>query len=141
VEPGQIQGPAQPRPTQPHRVTPPAPGNLLAHVLLTVYASTSDLDTGHPSGGRQPDAHRIYSYQSYLKSPAPFTKRTWTELGCALLSFPLAIAGFVFTVAGICNGPLLAASALGVRNSASLATFGSGRCSANMCRPRRGSSL
>jgi signal transduction histidine kinase len=46
---------------------------------------------------------------------APFTKHTWSELGYALLSFPLAIAGFVFTVAGIANGPLLAASALGVR--------------------------
>ncbi len=46
---------------------------------------------------------------------APFTKRTWSELGYALLSFPLAIAGFVFTVLGIANGPLLAASALGVR--------------------------
>ena len=46
---------------------------------------------------------------------APFTKHTWSELGYALLSFPLAIAGFVFTVAGFANGPLLAASALGVR--------------------------
>jgi signal transduction histidine kinase len=46
---------------------------------------------------------------------APFTKGTWAELGYALVSFPLAIAGFVFTVAGIGNGPLWAVSAPGVR--------------------------
>jgi signal transduction histidine kinase len=46
---------------------------------------------------------------------APFTKRAWAELGYMLISFPLALAGFVFTVAGIGNGPLWAASAPGVR--------------------------
>jgi signal transduction histidine kinase len=46
---------------------------------------------------------------------APFTRRAWAELGYLLISFPLAIAGFVFTVAGIGNGPLWAVSAPGVR--------------------------
>jgi hypothetical protein len=46
---------------------------------------------------------------------APFSRRAWAGLGYTLISVPLALAGFIFTVAGIGNGPLWAASALGVR--------------------------
>jgi signal transduction histidine kinase len=46
---------------------------------------------------------------------APFTRRAWAELLYSLVTFPLAIAGFVVTVAGIGNGPLWAVSAPGVR--------------------------
>jgi signal transduction histidine kinase len=46
---------------------------------------------------------------------APFTRRAWAELLYSVVTFPLAVAGFVFTVAGIGNGLLWAASALGVR--------------------------
>jgi signal transduction histidine kinase len=46
---------------------------------------------------------------------ALFTKRAWAELLYSLVTFPLAVAGFVFTAAGIGNGLLWAASALGVR--------------------------
>jgi hypothetical protein len=48
-----------------------------------VYASTSDLDTGHPSGGRQLNVHRIYSYQPYLKPPAPLRIQPLTSVWVA----------------------------------------------------------
>ena len=46
---------------------------------------------------------------------APFTRRTWAELAYAIVSFPLAVGAFVFTVPTLLNGPLWAASAPGVR--------------------------
>ena len=46
---------------------------------------------------------------------APFTKRAWVELGYTLVSVPLALAGFIFTVVGLPAGILWAATAPGVR--------------------------
>jgi signal transduction histidine kinase len=46
---------------------------------------------------------------------APFTKRTWSELGHALASFPLTIAALLFIVPMLENGALWAASTAGVR--------------------------
>jgi signal transduction histidine kinase len=46
---------------------------------------------------------------------APFSKGAWAELAYTLVGVPLAVAGFVLTVAGAWNGPLVAASASGVR--------------------------
>jgi signal transduction histidine kinase len=60
---------------------------------------------------------------------APFTRRNWAQLGYAFASFPLAIAGFAFTVGTLVAGagfslsitglligpPLLAASTFGAR--------------------------
>ena len=56
---------------------------------------------------------------------APFTRRSWAEAGYALASFPLGVAGFVFTVVTLTAGigysftfvglPLLAAASIGSR--------------------------
>jgi signal transduction histidine kinase len=59
--------------------------------------------------------NRSPAWQLVRLLQAPFTRRAWAELLYSLVTFPLAVAGFVFTVAGIGNGPLWAASALGVR--------------------------
>lgn len=46
---------------------------------------------------------------------APFARRTWSDLGYALISFPLAIAGFWFTVTPFAHPVLLFVSTPGVR--------------------------
>jgi hypothetical protein len=46
---------------------------------------------------------------------APFTRRAWTELGYAVISFPLAVAGFMFTITPFCHPVLLFVSTPGVR--------------------------
>jgi signal transduction histidine kinase len=46
---------------------------------------------------------------------APFSRRTWTEFWYLLVSVPLAVAGFAFTVATTVPPRLAAASAPGVR--------------------------
>ena len=46
---------------------------------------------------------------------APFTRRAWADLGYAAISFPLAIAGFVFTVVPFSHPILMLASTPGVR--------------------------
>jgi Putative sensor/Histidine kinase len=50
----------------------------------------------------------------------PFTRRAWSDLGYALISFPLAIAGFVFTVVPLALPVLLSVSAPAVRGLGSL---------------------
>jgi signal transduction histidine kinase len=76
----------------------------------------------YPAGGY--NATLMYDNHLMNRPPASppvrlltalFTKRAWAELLYSLATFPLAVAGFVFTVAGIGNGPLWAATALGVR--------------------------
>jgi signal transduction histidine kinase len=52
---------------------------------------------------------------------APFTKRAWTELGHALVSFPLTIAAVVFIVPMLENGLLWAISTAGVRKLGAVA--------------------
>ncbi|HEY6295312.1 MAG TPA: sensor domain-containing protein [Streptosporangiaceae bacterium] len=47
---------------------------------------------------------------------APFTKRTWAEIGYTLVTLPIALAAFVYTVVMLENGVLWAASAPGLRN-------------------------
>ena len=64
---------------------------------------------------------------------APFTKRAWVELGYTLVSVPLAVAGFIFTVVRLPAGILWAATP-----PTAPSTEG---CSAKTCRPRRGCSL
>ena len=54
---------------------------------------------------------------------APFTRRAWAELAYSLVSFPLAVGAFVFTVATIVNGPLWAASAPGIRKLGAASRF------------------
>ena len=54
---------------------------------------------------------------------APFTRRTWAELAYSIVSFPLAVGAFVFTVATIVNGPLWAASAPGIRKLGAASRF------------------
>src|SRR5579862_1694639 len=49
------------------------------------------------------------------KLKAPFTRRTWVELGYLLVTFPLALAAFVYSVIMLPNGLLWAASAPGMR--------------------------
>jgi Putative sensor/Histidine kinase len=49
---------------------------------------------------------------------APFTRRAWADLGYAAVSFPLAVAGFVFTVAPFAHPVLLLESTPGVRGLA-----------------------
>jgi signal transduction histidine kinase len=49
---------------------------------------------------------------------APFTRRAWADLGYAAISFPLAIAGFVFTVVPFAHPILMLASTPGVRGLA-----------------------
>jgi signal transduction histidine kinase len=49
---------------------------------------------------------------------APFTRRAWADLGYAVLSFPVAIAGFVFTVVPCAAPVLLSVSTPGVRGLA-----------------------
>jgi signal transduction histidine kinase len=46
---------------------------------------------------------------------ALFTKRTWTELGYTLITLPLALAAFLYTLLFIENGPMWALSAPGLR--------------------------
>jgi signal transduction histidine kinase len=46
---------------------------------------------------------------------APFTRRTWTELGYALVSLPLSLAAVAFIVPMLLNGPLWALSTDAVR--------------------------
>jgi signal transduction histidine kinase len=46
---------------------------------------------------------------------APFTRRTWSEIGHALASFPLAVAAVAFIVPTLANGPLWALSTDTVR--------------------------
>jgi signal transduction histidine kinase len=46
---------------------------------------------------------------------APFTKRTWVELGYTLATLPLSFAAVVYSLVTIANGPLWAASAPGLR--------------------------
>jgi signal transduction histidine kinase len=46
---------------------------------------------------------------------APFARRAWSDLGYAVISFPLAIAGFVFTVVPFVHPVLLFVSTPGVR--------------------------
>ncbi|MDQ2813891.1 MAG: sensor domain-containing protein [Actinomycetota bacterium] len=58
---------------------------------------------------------------------ALFTKRAWAELLYSLITFPLAVAAFVFTVAGIGNGPLWAVSAPGVRKFGAASRFFAGQ--------------
>jgi signal transduction histidine kinase len=58
---------------------------------------------------------------------APFTRRAWAELGYTLAGVPLAIAGFVYTVAGLGNGPLWAVTAPGVRKFGAASRFLDGR--------------
>ncbi len=48
----------------------------------------------------------------------PFTRRAWADLGYAVISFPLAIAGFVFTVVPFTLPVLVPASTPGVRGLA-----------------------
>jgi signal transduction histidine kinase len=42
---------------------------------------------------------------------APFTRRAWAELGYALISFPLSLGAFVFSLLSLHNGPFIAGSA------------------------------
>jgi signal transduction histidine kinase len=58
---------------------------------------------------------------------APFTRRAWAELGYTLAGVPLAIAGFVFTVAGLANGPFWAVTAPGARKFGAASRFLDGR--------------
>ena len=51
---------------------------------------------------------------------APFTRRTWSEVGYAFASIPLLVAALIFIVPTLANGLLWGASASGVRR------FGSG---------------
>jgi signal transduction histidine kinase len=46
---------------------------------------------------------------------APFTRRTWSEVGHTLASLPLAVAALVFIVPTLLNGPLWARSTATVR--------------------------
>jgi hypothetical protein len=98
--------------------------------------------TGSPAGG---DNRVMAVWQSELVTPLvlrilrePFTRRARAELGYAIISVPLAIAGFAFTVVTLVAGaglslsvsglllgpPLVAASTFGARRlgSASRAT-------------------
>jgi signal transduction histidine kinase len=72
------------------------------------------------------DYSATFMYDNHLMNRSPasllvrlltalFTKRAWVELLYSFVTVPLAVAGFVFTVAGIGNGLLWAASAPGVR--------------------------
>jgi signal transduction histidine kinase len=54
---------------------------------------------------------------------APFTRRTWAELAYSIVSVPLAVGAFVFTVAMLANGILWAASAPGVRKLGAASRF------------------
>jgi signal transduction histidine kinase len=56
------------------------------------------------------------SLRSLLR--APFTRRTWSDLGYALISFPLAVAGFWFTAVPFAHPLLLFVSTPGVRGLA-----------------------
>ena len=49
---------------------------------------------------------------------APFTRRVWAELGYTLVSFPIAIAGVVYTAVTLEHGMLWALSAPGMRRLA-----------------------
>jgi signal transduction histidine kinase len=68
----------------------------------------TDIMTG-PTGPTGPTASPLRRVLT-----APFSRRTWTELWYVLVSVPLAVAGFAFTVATLIP-PLLAVSAPGVR--------------------------
>jgi signal transduction histidine kinase len=46
---------------------------------------------------------------------APFTRRAWTELGYAIISFPLAVCAFVFSFVTLHNGIFWAGSAPALR--------------------------
>jgi signal transduction histidine kinase len=54
---------------------------------------------------------------------APFTKRTWAELGYALATLPLAIAAMAFTLPTLVNGPMWAISAPGMRKFGGASRF------------------
>src|SRR5580693_5052535 len=62
---------------------------------------------------------------------APFTRRAWAEILYSLITFPLAVAGFVFTVAGIGNGLLWPRPRLVSGNSAPPTACSPRSCSAN----------
>jgi signal transduction histidine kinase len=49
---------------------------------------------------------------------APFTRRTWAELGYWLASIPLSVASILFALPTLANGPLWAVSTPGVRKLA-----------------------
>ena len=54
---------------------------------------------------------------------APFTRRAWAELAYAIVSVPLAVGAFIFTVAMLPNGILWAASAPGIRKLGAASRF------------------
>ena len=54
---------------------------------------------------------------------APFTRRTWAELAYAIVSVPLAVGAFVFTVPTLLLRPLWAPSAPGVRKLGAASRF------------------
>jgi signal transduction histidine kinase len=54
---------------------------------------------------------------------APFTRRAWAEVRYALATLPLALAGVVYTLLTIENGPMWAVSAAGVRKFAAGSRF------------------
>jgi signal transduction histidine kinase len=58
---------------------------------------------------------------------APFTRRAWSDLSYALISFPLAIAGFVFTVVPLAIPVFLSVSAPAVRGLGSISRRLAGR--------------
>ena len=54
---------------------------------------------------------------------APFTRRAWTELAYSIVSFPLAVGAFAFTVVTIVAAPLWAASGPGIRKLGAASRF------------------